>query len=325
MLHIDHRPKSLDEMVGNEATVEALQKILDKPDAKRPRSYLFEGKSGCGKTTLARIIANEMGATGVRDFHELDAASNRGVDTIRALQELMMRKPMGDKLAFVIDEAHQLTGTASSSMLKMLEDTPAHVIFILATTDPDKLLPTILNRCVRFKVKPLDEDEMFTLLRKVAKAEDTKVPKNVLSQIAESCGGSPRQGLQILNKVGDLDPDNMAEMVENYRDREAKVIDLCRALFKGTKKWTTICSILDDLKGVEDEEGIRRAVLGYCGSVLGGERHAQAFIVIDCFLEPFYNSGWPGLLHACYEATDQVEHGRTWVKLKKLYNIYRRT
>ena len=309
MLHIDYRPKTLDEMVGNEATVEALQKILDKPDKKRPRSYLFTGPTGTGKTTLARILAREMGATGIRDFHELDAATYRGIDSIRSLKEMMMKVPMGDKVAFLLDEAHRLTGDAASALLKVLEDTPSHVVFILATTDPDKLLPTILNRCVRFKTKKLDEDEMFALLRGVVKKEGTKVPKDVLVQIAESCGGSPRHGLQILNKVIDLDPDSMGEMVENYRDREAKVIDLCRALFKGEKSWLKICSILADLKGVEDEEGIRRAVLGYCGSILGKERHAKSYIVIDYFSEPFYNSGWAGLLKACYEATDQITHG----------------
>jgi len=301
-LHLKYRPADLDEVIGNGDVVEVLHKQL-KGDTKQPlpRSLLFHGPTGCGKTTLARIVAKELGAKG-SDVREVDSADFRGIETIREMRKQSTYKPLeGPCRVWILDEVHRLTGDAQSALLKALEDTPDHIYYILCTTDPQKLLPTIRGRCEQFQVAPLSDKEMKKLIRKVVKYEDETLPKEVYDQVVQDSQGHPRNALQILAKALSVEEDKRLEVAKQAAETQSKTIELCRALTNG-EPWKKIANILNGLKG-EDPEQVRRAVLGYCQSILLSDKHSAGVAgVMEEFVEPVYNSGFPGLVLACYSA-----------------------
>jgi len=303
-----YRPRNLEEVVGNPETVKALEALFKRDRADLPHAFLMTGPSGCGKTTLARIIAEMLGCSG-QDYTEVDSADFRGIDTIRDIRSKVNYMPMESQCrVWLLDECHGLTKDAQTALLKALEDAPDHVYFILATTDPDKLLPTLKGRTKagEFDVKALDEDVIREYLLDVAHWEGKKLPEDIADQIARDSLGSCRNALMVLDKIIDLDPKDMKSMAEQAAVAENQVIELCRVLFAG-KKWKEVAPILKGLEK-EDVEKTRLAVMNYCASVLlGGKDAAQAFIVMDCMKLPFYNNGRAGLVHACYDATVGIE------------------
>ena len=136
-LYKKHRPKTLARVVGNKSTVEALRSMLEARTL--PHTLLFHGPSGTGKTTLARIVKNELGCLPT-DFHEHNSSDFRGIDFIRELRSKVNLAAAGPCRVWIIDECHQLTRDAQNAALKILEDTPSHVYFFLCTTDPQKLI-----------------------------------------------------------------------------------------------------------------------------------------------------------------------------------------
>ncbi len=299
-LPLKYRPASLDDIVGNEEVVQLLKNQLAK-NSKQPISHslLFHGPTGCGKTTLARIIANELGARG-SDIQEIDSADFRGVDTIREIRKQCNYKPLeGPRRVWILDECHRLTGDAQSALLKALEDAPSHVYFILCTTDPQKLLPTIRGRCAQYQVRLLTDLEMKKLLRRVVKAEGETLDKNVYEQIVQDALGHPRNALQVLGQVLSVPTDKRMSVAKRTAEIQSKTIELCRALLS-RGGWKKVALILQGLKD-EDAEQIRRAVLGYCQAILLGDQPDPfAATVMQEFIEPFYNTGFPGLTFACY-------------------------
>ncbi|GAI81584.1 unnamed protein product [marine sediment metagenome] len=158
------RPKSFKRFYGNDSIVEALKQIVEMDPEERPHAFLFTGSSGCGKTTLARILAKKFGCSGM-DFTELDAGKKRDVETLRKICEEAHYTPMdGDSRIFVIDEAHELPKLAQNTLLKTLEDTPEHSYFILCTTESNKIISTVKNRCTTFNVKLFSETVMFKFI-----------------------------------------------------------------------------------------------------------------------------------------------------------------
>jgi DNA polymerase III delta prime subunit len=198
----------------------------------------------------------------------------------------------------MVHNCHKMTNDAQNGLLKALEDTPAHVYFILATTEPEKLLKTIRGRCSQFQVNILDDAQMFKLLRHVVKSEGAKLSKNIYEQIIEDSLGHCRDALQILEQVLNADPDKRLAIAKRAAELQSQTIELCRALM-GNAPWKKVASILQGLK-TQDPESIRRAVLGYCNAVLLKGTNNQAAIIMEEFIEPFYNTGFPGLTFACY-------------------------
>lgn len=297
VLYLKYRPNSLDEIAGNKDVVEVLKNQLSGKQPT-PRSMLFHGPTGCGKTTLGRIVANKLGAKG-SDLREVDSADFRGIDTIRDIRRQSAFKPLEGKCrVWILDEVHRLTGDAMSALLKALEDTPKHVYYILCTTDPQKLLPTIRGRCAQFQVSPLSEREMKMLLRRVVKAEGESITKEIYDQITRDSLGHPRNALQILSQVLAVEEKRRLQVAKRTAETQSKTIELCRALTGGSP-WKKVSNILKGLKE-EDPEQIRRAVLGYSQAMLlNGENHGVAGVMEE-FIDPFYNSGFPGLVLACY-------------------------
>lgn len=306
-LHLSYRPDDLDEFLGSETAIKALESKLNSEE--KPHSFLITGPSGCGKTTLGRIIARKVGALlkeehplNSRNYKEMDSADFRGIDTVRSIRQQIRMSPIGgaDSRAWLLDECHQLTKDAQEALLKALEHPPNHIYFILATTEPDKLKDTLKRRCQHFQVSPFSEDLMEEFLKDIVESEEKKVPDSVIEQITDSSVGSPGKALIILNKIIDLPPKDMKEEIEVVSRQLNQAIDLCRAIIK-KEKWKKITAILKDLQK-EDPEGIRRMVLKYCSSILLKKEDSGAYLVMDAFRDPFYDSPYEKLVLACYES-----------------------
>jgi DNA polymerase III gamma/tau subunit len=298
-LYQKHRPKAFNEVVGQEKAVAQMQKFLARDQF--PHALMFVGPSGCGKTTMARITKDELGC-GDRDFVEINAADFKGVDTIRDIRRQMQLSPLfGSCRVWLIDEAQKLTGDAQGAILKMLEDTPRHVYFMLCTTDPQKLLKTIHTRCTVIKLEHLDRSKVIDLIFAVAAKEKMKLADDVTNAIAEAAEGSARKALVILEQVGWLPVDEQLENVEAVSQDKDQAILLARELIKPGCKWQDVAAILKELK--DEPETIRYMVLGYARAVLlgGGPLAKRAFLMIDCFGRNFYDSKQAGLAAACWE------------------------
>jgi len=218
-LYRKYRPKNFEEVAGQKEIVKTIKTSLR--NGKTSHAYLFTGPRGVGKTTLARLIAKGVNCleNGITDepcnrcenclainngtfLEEIDAASNRGIDEIRQLKEKINYQPVkGRKKIYIIDEVHMLTKEAFNALLKTLEEPPEHVIFILATTEADKILPTIISRCQRYDFKTLSLNDMKEQLRFIGKNEGVDIPDEVLELIYESSGGSVRDAVSILERI----------------------------------------------------------------------------------------------------------------------------
>ncbi len=302
-LHIDHRPKTLDQIVGNKATVGSLESILERKDViKLPHAFLFHGASGCGKTTFARIIADRLECR-KENYMEINAGNNRGIDTARSILNTLHYRPLGGGVRVILlDEVHATTKDFQNALLKSLEDTPPYVFFILCTTDPKKLLPTVRNRCITFEVKKLTITLLIKLITEILieEGKDDEVQDEIVHSIAKRAEGCPRQALVLLDQVIDLKPKEREGAIQSFKTEEENGLELCRNLLtKG--RWGTIAKIL---KGLDAEpESIRQYVLGYMTStLLNSEKgNTQASLCLTFFEEPFFNSGKAGLVLACYK------------------------
>lgn len=302
-----NRPATLNAMAGNSSTISAVEKLFEKRE-KFPHAILITGPTGCGKTTLGRIISNMLGAHDV-DYLEVDSAQFNGIDTVREIKAQMRylpRHPDSECRVWLIDECHMLgTGGASeknraqNAILKMLEDAPDHVYFILCTTDPQRLLKTVVGRCLKLEVSTLQDKIMAILLKRVVRKERATLSEEILDMIVEKADGHPRNAMKLLEKIIGLDAEQAIELIDEESKKESQAIDLCRALIRGCP-WSKVTKILIGLKD-EDEEKIRRMCLSYCNTILlKGGVNPQAFIVMEEMEEPFYNTGKPGLTLACY-------------------------
>ncbi len=229
VLYRKYRPKTFAEIVGQEHVIQTLTNALSSDMISH--AYLFSGPRGSGKTSTARLFAKavnceqrkdkefepcnkcssclEINEGRAIDLIEIDAASNRGVDDIRELREGIRFSPTKSKYkVFIIDESHQLTKEAANALLKTLEEPPRHAIFILATTEIHKMIPTIISRCQRFDFRKLTLPEIVSRLEYIVKKEKVKIERPALELIALNSGGAVRdaEGLldQVLTFSGDL-------------------------------------------------------------------------------------------------------------------------
>lgn len=222
VLYRKYRPRTFEEIEGQEHVVRTLQGAL--LSGRVGHAYLFAGPRGTGKTTMARLLAKALncikrGDKGFEpcnnclacqavnegrslDLIEIDAASNRGIDEIRNLKDsAQVAATSGGYKIFIIDEVHMLTPPAFNALLKILEEPPSHAVFVLATTEPHKVLDTILSRVQRFDFKKISQEKIIRKLKRIAKLEEVEVEEPALADLALSASGSLRDAESAFNKL----------------------------------------------------------------------------------------------------------------------------
>ncbi|MDO8524077.1 MAG: DNA polymerase III subunit gamma/tau [bacterium] len=222
VLYRKYRPKSFSEVAGQEPVIQTLTNAISRNMIAH--GYLFSGFHGCGKTTVARLFAKSINCQNRKDGEfepcnkcdscleinhgnsidliEIDAASNRGIDEMRELKEGIRFNPVKSKYkVFIIDECHQLSKDAANALLKTLEEPPSHAIFIFATTELHKMIPTILSRCQQFSFKKLNLTGLVERLEYILKQEKIKYEKSALELIALKASGSVRDAEKLLDQA----------------------------------------------------------------------------------------------------------------------------
>lgn len=198
-LYRTHRPETFADVVGQPEIVSALEAQVKS--GTPAHAYLFAGSRGLGKTSLARIFARALG-TSEKDVYEMDAASNNSVEDIRALTEGSYTLPFESKYkVYILDEVHMLSKNAWNAFLKTLEEPPAHVLFILATTERGKVPDTVESRCQTFVFRKPQQADLVALIERVAKKEGISLEPAAATLIATLADGSYRDALSILGKV----------------------------------------------------------------------------------------------------------------------------
>lgn len=233
-LYLKYRPKNLDELdlldVG-----ESLKKIVSKKDT--PHAFLFAGPKGTGKTSAARILAKIINCENPKDgvpcdkckectsitagnnldVVEMDAASHRGIDDVRVLRDAVKLSPVSaKKKIYIIDEVHMLTTEASNALLKTLEEPPEHVIFILATTNPEKLIDTIRSRTTLIQFRKANDKEIVRSLKRVVAGEGLKIDDEALESIAKVADGAFRDAIKILEQLVVEEKDLSKDSIDEY-------------------------------------------------------------------------------------------------------------
>lgn len=241
-LYRKYRPQTFAEVRDQEHIIKVLEGAIKK--GAIPHALLFSGTRGTGKTTLARIFAKAIGTTSV-DLYEIDAASNRGIDDIRELKEAVHTVPYESKYkVYIIDEVHMLTKEAFNALLKTLEEPPAHVVFILATTEEEKLLDTILSRCQVFRFRSPSRAVLAKIVTDIAKQEGFVLKPAAADLIAIAADGSFRDALGVTQKVMLASGDVIGEADEVASIIGAPKSEIIQSLLKALQEKKTEAGLL---------------------------------------------------------------------------------
>jgi len=282
MIQNKYRPTSLEDLWGHEDVVKSLHKAL-KTDISQ--QFCFTGPAGLGKTTLARIVAQKLGATRASTI-EVDAATHSGVEATRSLTEGMGYVPFnGEKKAYIIDECHALSKASWQALLKSIEEPPAHVIWVLCSTETSRIPETIKSRCLHYDLKPISSSDLYENLLWVIDEEACGTSDEVARLISRSCDGSPRKALTALGICAGLSDPKKAGILIKTLDESDEVINVCRALFKNAG-WNELMRVI---KGVpSDGETARRQIMRYASKVASGSKEPSfALSVLEAFSDPY--------------------------------------
>jgi DNA polymerase III gamma/tau subunit len=291
---------TLEQVIGQDKVTSILKKKL--VDKSLPNVILFAGPPGSGKTTTARIVANSLGCLD-HNLVEINCGHVRGIDSVREIADAVPLAPMGGKCKiWILDEIVQLPKATQQAFLKILEDVPSHVYFLLCASDTSGLLPTFSSRCFALQFESLAAKHINAILQNIAIAENAKITSNLLFAIQSQAQGNARKAIQLLEAV--LSCDGEEQQLEAVKtsaiELEEKHEFLARLIFKKCS-WK---EMFDGIKPLEEKdiEGLRRQVLAYAAAMMGVPGSQQlAFQVIREFETPFYNNGGKaGLMAAAY-------------------------
>lgn len=299
--HLKYRPSSWDQVVGQKSTVLSLRKTLSKG---RSRTFLFTGPSGVGKTTLARLVAAQIGCTD-GNILELDGATNTGIDDMRNLMERLQFATIdGSPRCVILDEVHAISQQAFKSLLKILEEPPNGVHWCLCTTEGDRIPKQIRTRCAAYSLRPVDDEALLDLLQKVKEKEGLRIPDEGLDLIVDASEGSPRQALVYLAECGDFRKlASIRNVLTQDREENAEIIEICRLLLSlsdGKSSWKDLAIKLRSL--AIPAESARIIILRYMNTVVlsGGNKVEVALKIMSHFENPFLDrEGLAPLTLAC--------------------------
>ena len=255
-LYRKYRPQTFTDIVGQNHIVSVLKNAIDKDQISH--AYLFYGSRGTGKTSIAKIFANEVNGNEEYqkenvDIIEIDAASNNGVDEVRDIKEAIKFLPTEGKYkVYIIDEVHMLTTAAFNALLKTLEEPPAHVIFILATTEIHKIPATILSRCQRFEFKNLSQEQLIDRLKYISEKEGIVIEDAAIEKIATLAKGGLRDAISILDQVSNYSEkitlDHILEVTSSISEDD--ILEFYRSLLQGdvTKSLLTYNNFVSQAK-----------------------------------------------------------------------------
>ncbi|MDR2170707.1 MAG: ATP-binding protein [Planctomycetaceae bacterium] len=307
-LYRKYRPKNFRQVVGQDDIVDIVKGWFDK-DAV-PHALLLTGLTGSGKTSLARLIAKKLRCKPPRDLIEINAADATGVDMVRSIRESIHYQPLsGDSSnrCWIMDEAALLSTQAQSALLKILEETPNHAYIILCTTDPQKLLPTVKNRCSQLTFKPIPESDLIELCNHVLLEESGEMSETVLAELAKYSEGSARRCLVKLAQLLEL-PDDETRLKSISCDVSftASIADLCKLLTTLNRKptWKEVAKVLKVVLDNNEPESIRYAILGWLNTALlnAWSNCDKSAKCMHYFLDNTYDSKKAGIAWACYMA-----------------------
>jgi len=311
-LYQEIRPTTFEDIVGNSAVVGALVAMLKQSKEHRPHAILLKGPTGCGKTTIGRILSREFGALSDSIF-ELNAANTNGIGTVRGIAE---NAPLigfgGGAKVYIFDECHEFSGKAQECLLKVIEDNPPHCYFIFCTTDAESLIPTLRNRCAEYTVSLLQKEEIREVLTRACIKKRWIITLGIIEALVQTNDGSPRAALVALEKVAEMtNLDDAVELIVNGTEQEKTIFDLFNLISMGPaarrKKWKTIITTFDAIN--EDSERIRFSLMTFLYNKLKKYDNVEDALDVTHLLKIFSNSTFYGkkslmgalIARACFE------------------------
>ena len=265
-LYQEVRPDNFDDIVGNSVTIGGLRSMLRKPAESRSHTIMLKGPYGCGKTTIARILAKEFGSDEGSTI-KISANNTNGIETVREISNNAHLMGLGGMAkTYIIDESHELTARAQEGFLDIIEDNPPHCYFIFCTTNPGVISAGIHSRCTEYEVSLLRKNEIKEVLERACEKKSLDILPDVLEAITLTCDGSARVALVSLEQVVEIkDIDKALELLVSGTERDATVLDLLKLMIMAPeqrrKKWKQIITTFDAISA--DSEVIRKSILTF--------------------------------------------------------------
>lgn len=302
-LYKKYRPNSLDEVIGQDSVVASLKSFLEKDIL--PHTILFTGSSGIGKTTIARILAREMGLADSEIESSEYNMSDKELRSIEGIKNLIADIDFvsftGKPKVFILDECDQITADAQKELKKPLEDTPGHVYFFLCTTKPEKLVRDIRTRATEITLEAINSRTLGRHLRNIADKEGVRLSIDFSTKIAEKANGSARQAIVILEQIITTDEDKREALLDTIILTPKDETDNLAQMLLNKKPWSVVKEVVKNIK--DEAENVRFNVLGYCNSVLLGDNskmYSRAYEIISTMSDSYIMTGKAGLTRDCY-------------------------